>query len=392
MMSIRAKMTIALICLAVVLSAGPLAAAPKAGGPVFGWANLLPRNTALSRHMAITGALRRAVVAQVRTLISTQMFAARLEAMSRAIFSRPKGFVKSHSVEAEARGGGGYMVLVNVDVDRSAVKRALARLGLLVSAKDVPAALFFVVQRVGEGQPVYWWAKDPNRRRVPPAQAALEAEMRRLGARVINPITVKLTRAYQRLALTDRQVIRLAKRAGAGLVIMGRVLIKHVPGEGGKPDTTSITLNLKALRVVDRAVLATRSHVELATGKPGQRPALAPALKRAAALALPHLVKNVMAGLTAAAGPIITAKLVLIGVKDYEDLAQFQTVLRRNIPVVKSVTQKAVTGGKVIFAVTVAGTLDDLSSRLLAQDYRTFFISVKKVSDTELQVTIIPKP
>ncbi len=369
--------------LGLISGAGGAGPARTPGQTFLGWARLIPRNLVMSERAAVTDALRRAVAAEVRRIIRPKLFATRLGPIARQILARPDRFVISNRIVGRGQGGGGYQVLVQARVNHLAVKRALGRLGLLVSARDVPPVLILCTQRTGEAPWLFWWGQRAANRRIYAAQKVLETEMRRLKATIRPAAGQTVPRALRRLLLTDSQVRRMGRLAKAQVVVLGRVtILKRAAARKGR----GLTIQLKAVQVATGAGLGVRTFV--GSIKPGD--SVRVGLTRAAAEVLPRLVQDILGRLSQAAGPTIKVKIILTHITDADDMYRFETITR-SLAMVRKITQEGMGSGRAVFTVVTQGNLKDLQTQLLAQDYRTYLISIKKTADNELTVTIVPK-
>jgi hypothetical protein len=364
----------------LISSAG---AAPAGGRTYLGWARVVPRNLVMTEKAAVTDALRRVVADEVQRIIRPDVFAARLGAIARQILARPERFIVSHQIVGRGRGGGGYQVLVKARANARAVKKALGRLGLLVSARDVPPVLILCTQRTGQEPWQYWWGQRAASRRVYVSQRVLETEMRRLKATVRPADKLAVPTSLRRLLLTDYQVRRMGRLAKSEVVILGRVTIKKAAGAGA---ARSLTIQLKAVQVKTGADLGVRTFVGPLPAGGSVRNGLA----RAAAVVLPRLVQDILARLSQKSGPTLKVKVILTNITDADDMYRFETI-SRSLAMVRKITQEGVGSGRAVFTLVIQGDLKDLQTQLLAQDYRTFLISIKKTADQELTVTIVPK-
>jgi hypothetical protein len=208
--------------------------------------------------------------------------------------------------------------------------------------------------------------------------------MRRLKATVRPAAGLAIPVSLRRLLLTDSQVRRLGRLAKAEVTVLGRVTI--LKRAAGARTGRGLTIQLKAVQVATGADLGLRTYV----GSMRPTDSIRVGLARATAEVLPRLVQDIIGRLSQAAGPTIKVKIILTNITDADDMYRFET-LTRSLAMVRKITQEGVGSGRAVFTVVSQGNLKDLQTQLLAQDYRTFLISINQTAAQELTVTIVPK-
>lgn len=129
------------------------------------------------------------------------------------------------------------LVLVTAQVDKQALLKALDAAGLRLPAGGLPVTLVLVAEETGPGRPAsFWWSGVSKSPAIPQAIATVLSS---LGVKTVDPATLvsQVPESARRQALNEEQALKLARLAGAGLVIMGRVRTYPViTPRGPRPD------------------------------------------------------------------------------------------------------------------------------------------------------------
>ncbi len=381
-----------ILFLAWLLAGAWVWAAPVAPGQVVTVESLgvapVGDDQARARDQAVAQALGTAVGRVVLGMVDPATLRDKLALLEEKILSQARRFVSTYSLESHAISGERMLVLVSVVVDRGALDQALARGGLTLPAARRRLTLVLVSEEAAPGRPVvYWWSGFAG---VPAAPAPVERVLKSLGVRTVDPKTLagKIPAEARRPVLSESDALALARRAGAGLVILGRVRTYPLvtpPAESPPPVAQLMALDVVSGRPL--AVVESEGPVFNQTPDPQAGAQVTAAVERA--------VRDLMEKVAAKAPPqqARPGKLMLVirGVRNLADLHHFEKVLASLNLMVSSLRRRAVGPGWARLSLELKVPPSQLADRLVVQDFGDFLVNVVDSSPEELKLMMIPK-
>jgi hypothetical protein len=390
------KQLLALLAIAFVLfaQAGPLAAAevpPATGLMVLGRAPA-GANEAAAREAATNDALRRAVGQAALEMLDAGLLRNRLEILEREVLAKPNRFVATYSLQGSQRVAEGMLALVSVSVDRAALDKALGASGLRQAAapQGLPQVLALVSEEAGPGRPAaFWWGDSPGQESQP---RPLLRALGRAGFKLVDTkaLAGKVPPDYHQAVLTEEQALDLARKCGAGLVILGRLRTYPLVSQEGRE--TPPLAQLELLEVAGGQVLATEEAEGPAfPATPG--PEAAEKVNQAAEDAVLRLFKQASAGIKPQE-PVAedTVLLELNGLRSLAELNRFEQVLRGLNSLVALVQREAVGGGgKASLRVKLKAPAAKLADELMVQNYGDFLVNVLESNPQKIRLAVVGK-
>jgi hypothetical protein len=296
--------------------------------------------------------------------------------------------VTNYSLEASATSQGRVLVLVSVSVDAAALDQALTEAGLRLPAARQELTLVLVSEETAPGRPaVYWWSGNPG---VPAMPPPVRKVLDSLGVRTVDPASLagRIPPEARQPVLSEEQALELARMAGAGLVILGRVrTYPMVTPEGESPPPVA---QLMALEVDSGKALAL-VEAEGPTFHLTPGPGATPAVEEAVVAAVRQLLEQLAAeapGDQAAGGEVLVK---VRGLRSLADLMRFQEMLASQGTLVAGVSRESVGAGRATLKVKLNGPPSQLADQLIVQDFGDFLVNVLEISPQELTLMLIPK-
>ena len=343
---------------------------------------------AAAREAAVAQALGQAVVQAAVAMVDPATIRSRLAELDEKILAKAPQFVTTYSLQAHAKSGGEVVVLVSVSVDKHSLDQALNQAGLRLPAARQTLTLVLVSEEAAPGRPaVYWWGGASG---TPAAPLPVAEVLESLGVRMVDPATLagKVPAEARQPVLSEEQALELARLAGAGLVIMGRV--RTYPLVTPEDESPPPVAQLMALEVGSQKALSLvesegpRFHL---TPGPGAGLKVTDAVQQAVRQLLEQISKA--APSQSAPGSQIT--LTIRGLRSLADLHRFEEVLDSLSGVVASARRQSVGAGWAALKVKLNGPPSQLADQLIVQDFGDFLVNVLDISPENLKLLLISK-
>jgi hypothetical protein len=296
-------------------------------------------------------------------------------------------------VQSSGRSAEGVTVLAAVTVDRAALDKALANLGLAKTAAPAPGAPTVLVlvseEAAPERPPVFWWSEIPGQEAIPaPVARALASGKHKL----VEPKALlgRVPLALRQPTLTEDQALQLGRLAGASLVLLGRVRAYPLvtpPGE-----TPSPLAQMEALSVSGGQALATVEEPgPVFNAPPG--PEAGDKLATATETATRRLLEQAMAAAKAApaaGGGLVTMEVA--GLRGLADIMRFEEAVGALAPLVNDLVRESLSGGVATYRLRLGGTLGRLAEEIKAASPGGMAATATESGPDRLKVSLAPKP
>lgn len=329
-----------------------------------GQAAIAGSNMVVARDSAIADALRKAVEQTIGAFVSSDTMVESYEVLRDSIYTRTEGYVKSYAITGESQADGIYTVKVRAIVALEEVEDELDSLGLIQRRAERPRVLFMMTERrIGRDSHSSWRAEAGEGAY---SQSALKESFLAKGFSVVAAGSEnKEDFSSYKESLTVDDAREAGKRAGAGIVVLGKALVREGPASG-----TGVTIYLadiaaEAVRVDDGSVLAsamgqgTARNISSSTGS-------AEALTKASRDLSEGLIKQITAKWTGG------SDLVVITLKgaSYEKAVEFKRILRSRIRGVEAVFQRRFEGTGAAFEVESKIPAQAIADEISRQGYK----------------------
>lgn len=348
---------------------------------------------ATAQEAALKDALRQAVARGVLELADPAALRVKLEAVEREILAQAPRFVGAYGVQASGRSPEGVTVLASVNLERAALAKALADLGLARAGVQAPAApqiLALISEETAPDKPaLFWWSEIPGLEAVPAPVARALAEGK---YRLVEPKALlgRIPLGLRQAALTEDQALQLGRLAGASLVLLGRVRsypLVTAPGESPSP-----AAQMEALSVAGGQVLSTAEEVgPVFNTPPGPEaaPQVAAAVETAARRLLAQAASAPAAAFTPGAGQVT---MEVSGLRSLSDILRFEEAVNGLAPLVSELRRESLAGGVAVYRLHAGGPVSRLVEELKTMSPTGLMVSASEMGPDRLRVSLIPKP
>jgi hypothetical protein len=226
-----------------------------------------------------------------------------------------------------------------------------------------------------------WCARRP----APVAQV-----LKSLGIRLVEPSTLagRVPAEARQAVLSEEQALELAKLAGAGLVIMGRVrTYPLVTPDGESPPPVAQLMALDVASQKALSLVESEGPTFHLTPGPGAGPAVTDAVQQA----VRQLLDRVSQAEPSQDAPDSEVSLTIRGLRNLSDLHKFEQVLASMTGVVASVRRESVGAGWAELKVKLNGPPSQLADQIIVQDFGGFLVNVLDISPDNVKLLLIGK-
>lgn len=343
----------------------------------------------MARTLAVNRALTQAVGQLAARLVDPATLRTRMNILAYQILSKARSFVTTYNLAGSVQHQGSTLVLVTVHVDKQALLTALDQAGLRLEAGSLPLTLVLIAEESAPGRPAsFWWSGVDQAPAIP---ASISRVLDSLGVKTVDPATLakQVPEEARRQVLNEDQALKLARLAGAGLVLMGRVrTFPLVTPQGSNPPPVAQLMALDAVKGVSLAV------VEEDGPDYGETPG--PEASAEVVKAVEAAVRSLLDKVVAGRGPSISqvegsVTMEVTGVKHLADLHRFEEVISSLHAYVRSMVRESVAPGLVTFRLKLKVPAATLADQLLLQEYGSFLVNVQESQPGVIKVVLIPK-
>lgn len=346
-------------------------------------------NQVQARDQAVDRALQQAVGRLAAELVDPATLRTRLGILAAKILATAPQFVSSYDLTATVQNKDQTLVLVTAMVDKEALLKALDAAGLRLPAGGLPVTLVLVAEEAAPGRPAsYWWSGAVKEPAIP---AAIATVLQSLGVKTVDPATLvsQVPPEARQQVLSEEQALKLARLAGAGLVIMGRVRTYPVAAPQG-----SQAGPVAQLMAIDAAKASVITVVEEdgPTFEQTPGPEAGAQVVSAVEAAVRRLLEKVVATRRPVAGAEDQGVIIEVsGVRRLADLHRFEEVLGSLHAMVESLQRESVAPGVVTLRLKLKAPAATLADQLLLQEYGSFLVNVTQSTAELIKVVLIPK-
>lgn len=347
----------------------------------------LADNEAKAKDMAVKDAIKRAVARVALSMVDPATMRDKLPELLTSILSEPGRFVAAYTPQSAAVQDKIALAMVSVSVDQAALDLALSQSGLRLPAARLAVTLMLVSEEAAPGRPpVYWWSGAAG---LPQAPPPLDQVLKSLGVKLadIKALSGRVPLGSRQPVLSEDQAIELARLAGAGLVIMGRVRTYPMVTPEDSPQPLVQLLALEPGTGKTLAMEEVTGPVYHTTPGPGA----ADQVNLLVEQAMRRLLEQVAANASAGPSQVSEITIKLSGVRGLADLHRFEQVLESLKSLVDSVNRQSVGAGGASLRVRLKVPAAQLADQLLLQNYGTFLVNVAQSGPDSLNLVLIPK-
>ena len=351
-----------------------------------GVASYYPGDAGRSHDEALEAALKAAVEQVSGVFMSTETQMKNFDLVKDEVESKTQGFVKKYTILKEAQDAELYRMTIEAEVEKAAFfKEVNSSLETLYKRVGMPSVMIVVKENVPGGD------TDGE------ALSVTEKEIRRVllmkGFRFIDfrslPDSSVVENATAGGTIKRQDVMRVAKKAGAALVIFGSASTKS-KGLVGQFTSIQATVSLDVMRSDSNQVIASETvsqpgvHIDATT-------AAVQALKKASEEILPKLVEQVSYLWVKEKNE---GSIVELSIKEisFPHLMHLKKILGAGgTKGVKKVTQRSYANKEAILEVTTSKSAQDLGEAITELPFDVFEVEVEDVNANRVSLSIKPK-
>ncbi len=345
-------------------------------------------NEAAARDAAVAEALRQAVAQVAVSMVDPATLRAQLQNLDRLVLAKASQFVTTYSLQAHAKNGDEVLVLVSVSVDKHSLDLALTQAGLRLPAARQALTLALISEEAAPGRPeVFWWGGAQG---VPAAPAPVAEVLKSLGIRLVEPSALagRVPAEARQPVLSEGQALELARLAGAGIVIMGRVrTYPLLTPEGENPPPVAQLMALDVASQKALALVESEGPSFHLTPGPGAGPAITDAVQQAVRQLLEQVAKTA----PSQSAPNGQVTLTIRGLRNLADLHRFEQILSSMTSVVASVKRESVGAGWAELKVKLNVPPSQLADQIIVQDFGDFLVNVLDITPESVNLLLIGK-
>lgn len=384
----------AITLIGTLLLAGLLNGQVPAGGTQVesvGLGAITYNDIAAARDRALDDAKRKAVEYVLGTVIDATTRVENYQVMEDRILSWTRGYVRTFQILSEGKSGDDlYQVKMLATVDQANIAKDVEAVQNLIQSMGNPRVMFLIdEQNIGENLDRYHYFEVD----MTASETALMNKFLEKNFQVVDPGTVRQNRERDAVVAAingdTKAAASLAAALDAEVVITGKALAKVASGVNlGGMKSCQATLTARVIDGDVGTVLATSSktaaypHIDEVVG--GTR-----AIEKAANQLGDELIGKILEKWRARIYNANTVKLMVTGLNDYTEAANFRGALSYVARGIKAVNQRALNGNTAEYDIQIQGNADQLARELDKRTVTTYAVSVLGVSANKVMVKIV---
>ncbi|HOT97269.1 MAG TPA: hypothetical protein PLN61_16190 [bacterium] len=379
---------------ALVLCCGVALAQTPAGGTQVestGLGAITYNDIPAARDRAMDDAKRKAVEFVLGTLIDSRTRVENYQVMEDQILSWTRGYVRNYKILSEGKTAEDmYEVKMLATVDQANISRDVEAVQNLLQSMGNPRVMFlFDEQNIGEAVDRYHFFQVD----MTATETSLMNKFLEKNFQVVDPGTVRQNKERDAVVAAingdSKAAASIAAALDAEVVITGKAVAKVASGVnlgGMKSCQASITA-----RVIDAdvgTVIATSSksaaypHIDEMVG--GTK-----AIEKAANLLGDELIARILEKWRSRVYSANSVKLLVTGLNNYNEAANFRGALSFAARGIKAVTQRNLAGNTAEYEVQIQGNADQLARELDQRVLANYSLAVQNVTANKIMVKLV---
>lgn len=344
-----------------------------------------------ARDRALDDAKRKAVEYVLGTVIDATTRVENYQVMEDRILSWTRGYVRTFQILSEGKSGDDlYQVKMLATVDQTNIAKDVEAVQNLIQSMGNPRVMFLIdEQNIGENLDRYHYFEVD----MTASETALMNKFLEKNFQVVDPGTVRQNRERDAVVAAingdTKAAASLAAALDAEVVITGKALAKVATGVNlGGMKSCQATLTARVIDGDVGTVLATSSktaaypHIDEVVG--GTK-----AIEKAANQVGDELIGKILEKWRARIYNANTVKLMVTGLNDYTEAANFRGALSYLARGIKAVNQRALNGNTAEYDIQIQGNADQLARELDKRTVTSYAVSVQSVSANKVMVKIV---
>ena len=324
----------------------------------------------IARDKAIDNAQRAAVEKAVGVMITSATQVENYEVKLDRILSESKGFINTYRILKEWREGDTYVVSLEADVGMGKLKDRMAAIEFVMAGKSRPRVMIVMSD---EDQ------KDAV------AEAAMTRYFLTEGFRCVDAKGVSNSVRSRLVGGTGgRELTRLAQGLGAEVIIIGRVELQTRSFRMGDVEVTSheVTVSGKVLNGDTGEVIATDVRSDKGEWK---------TVTERCALELARQMKDeIIARWSGELTNAATIKLIVGGLRSYQDLLRFKEIVAAEVKGFKEIYQRSYADGQAELDIEMDGNSQSLADDLAAMEMNGRRVKIVGITQNRVEAQLAP--
>ncbi|MGV8080633.1 MAG: flagellar assembly protein T N-terminal domain-containing protein [Syntrophales bacterium] len=331
----------------------------------------------IARDRAIENAQRNAVEQAVGVMISSRTEVENYAVKLDRILAEAEGFINTYSIVSETNDGKTYTVVIDADVGAGRLQERMKAIRLIVARKAKPRLMIVFSGRE---------AKDVL------AESVMSRYFMEQGFRLVDAETAKRNRAVEEMDKTGgdrRKLSRMARGLGAEVLVAGRVeaatsafTISNIEMHSNK-----VTVSAKVINGDTGEIIATDSA---AASKPGVKGDWKEITENATRSLSRALFDGILNRWSADLAKASTFKLVLSGLRSYDDLVSFKERMAREVKGYRESHQRSFNRGQVDLDVELKGSIQGFADDLAALKFQSRKIKILEMTQNRIRAKLVP--
>ena len=355
---------------------------------VLGTAVVHQNDLVAGRQNAVADALVAAVGQVVVEMMTGETVVRRFKLINDGILENPEEYIQNYRVLTESVAGKSIRTLVQVNISVDRISRDLSRLGVALADAVYPRVAFMVAEKNRpEAEFAFWWgARNLEQRAI--SEAAMAETLQTIGFDVIDPPTANTPLGLP-LAVPENQMVALAKRLGADILIAGSGTTAAASNTmGGTIAAFEAVVDVRAFSVQSGQQVGRTRQKFVVSGQDaflGGREALS----GAGALAGDELARQIMIAWQQEQDRSAVFQVVVEGTGGH--IASFVR-LRTTIATlsgVKELKMQEMSADQAVMGVSYQGSTRSLADALLLKTFAGFGLDIYEVTSEAVRIRLV---
>jgi hypothetical protein len=350
-------------------------------------------NISAARTTALTDAQQKAVLTALADQMSLEKLSSSFATLHNLFISRPDVYVQRFKILNETTLSGNYHILIEAFIEDELMRNDLESIGINGPVQQKMKVLLMVAETASDKEYSGWWAADPAERILPvDVGEQMAFSFRERGVGVIDDGTIPfepLAPNEDELFPGHEAVLRVARQAGADIVVLAKASIKQTAAQPGASITQmQCDMSAEVLDVHMRELV-----LQTATNSLGMHSDQDAAARDAAAKASSRIVEHILDRmLPAISGRHIYAlRCTFPGTRPESYAQDFFSLLRAALPEIVRIDVRDTTDANVRQA-DIVSSVDGttLMQKALRTELGGYKLTLGTVEDTVINLTVTP--
>jgi hypothetical protein len=354
-----------------------------------GIAPVFDGNISAARTTALTDAQQKAVLTALADQMSLEKLSSSFATLHNLFISRPDVYVQRFKILNETTLSGNYHILIEAFIEDELMRNDLESIGINGPVQQKMKVLLMVAETASDKEYSGWWAVDPAERILPvDVGEQMAFFFRERGIGVINEGTIP----FEPLAPNEDElfpgreaVLRVARQAGADIVVLAKASIKQTAAQPGASITQmQCDMSAEVLDVHMRELV-----LQTTTNSLGMHSDQDAAALNAASRIVEHILDRILPAISGR--HIYALRCTFPGARPESYAQDFFSLLRAALPEIVRIDVRDTTDANVRQA-DIVSSVDGttLVQKALRTQLGGYKLTLGAVEDTVINLTVTP--